>query len=61
MGNLEDAVAEAGRMAGIKGEPKVVTTAKKKLSFADLLKQEIKTLVDERMSADPVHIDYIAK
>jgi protease-4 len=61
LGNLEDAVAEAGRMAGIKGEPKVVTPAKKKLSFADLLKQEIKTLIDERMSADPVRIDYIAK
>lgn len=61
LGNLEDAVAEAGKMAGIKGEPKVVTPAKKKLSFADLLKQEIKSLVDERMSADPVRIDYIAK
>jgi hypothetical protein len=48
-------------MAGIKGEPKVVTPPRKKLSFADLLKQEIKTLVDERMSADPVRIDYIAK
>jgi protease-4 len=61
LGNLEDAIAEAGRMARIKGEPKIVTPAKKKLSFADLLKQEIKTLVDERMSADPVHIDYVTK
>jgi protease IV len=61
LGNLEDAVADAGRMAGIKGEPRVITPAKKKLSFADLLKQEIKTLIDERMSAEPVHIDYLAK
>jgi protease-4 len=61
LGNLEDAVAEAGRMAGIKGEPKVVTPAKKKLSFSELLRQEIKTLVDERISTEPVHIDYIAK
>jgi protease-4 len=61
LGNLEDAVAEAGRMAGIKGEPKVVTPTRKKLSFAELLKQEIKTVIDERISADPVRIDYIAK
>ncbi len=61
LGNLEDAVAEAGRMAHIKGEPKVVTQTKKKLSFTDLLKQEVRTLIDERMSADPVHIDYLAK
>jgi protease-4 len=61
IGNLEDAVAEAGRLAGIKGEPKVVTPAKKKLSFTDLLKQEVRTLIDEKMSADPVRIEYIAK
>lgn len=61
LGNLEDAVAEAGKMAGIEGEPKVVTPAKKKLSFADLLKQEVRTLIDERMSAEPIRIDYVAK
>ena len=37
LGTLEDAVAEAGRMAGIEGEPDVVTK-EKRFSFRDLMR-----------------------
>jgi protease IV len=39
LGDFEDAVLVAGKMVGIKGEPKIIET-KKKFSFADLLKSE---------------------
>jgi protease-4 len=61
MGNLEDAVADAGRLAKIKGEPRVVSPTKKKSTFMDLLKQEMKSAIDERLSTEPVHVDYLAK
>ncbi|BCS54488.1 signal peptide peptidase SppA [Geobacter sp. SVR] len=37
LGTLQDAVEEAGRQAGIKGEPEVVLPPKKKLNYMDLL------------------------
>jgi protease IV len=37
LGTLQDAVAEAGRMAGIRGEPDVVTPPERKFSILDLL------------------------
>ena len=37
LGNLQDAVAEAGKMAGIKGEPEVVYPPEKKSFLRDLL------------------------
>jgi protease-4 len=39
LGDLEDAIHVAGKMVGIKGEPKIIET-KKKFSFIDLLKSE---------------------
>ncbi|MFI5303403.1 MAG: signal peptide peptidase SppA [Nitrospiria bacterium] len=39
LGDFEDAVLVAGKMVGIKGEPKIIET-KKKFSFTDLLKGE---------------------
>ena len=40
LGNFEDAIALAARMAGIKGEPEVIYPEKKKFSLLDLLLQE---------------------
>jgi protease-4 len=40
LGNLEDAVKAAGRLAGIKGEP-VVITKKEKFSFFNFLRDEV--------------------
>lgn len=37
LGNLQDAIAEAGRLAGIKGEPAVIYPPRKKLNFWDIL------------------------
>lgn len=37
IGTYQDAVAEAGRLAGIRGTPRVVSPAKKKFSLLDLL------------------------
>lgn len=40
LGSLQDAIEEAGRMAGIKGEPHVIRPARKKKLFLDLLVEE---------------------
>jgi protease-4 len=40
LGSLEDAIAEAAKMAGIKGEPTVVYPPKKKGLFGDMLVEE---------------------
>ena len=37
LGTLQDAIEEAGRQAGIKGEPEVVLPPKKKVNYLDLL------------------------
>ncbi len=40
LGDLQDAVAEAGRMAGIRGEPQVIYPPEKKRLFMDMLMEE---------------------
>ncbi len=40
LGNLQDAVAEAGKMAGIKGEPEVVYPPERKRVWLDLIMEE---------------------
>jgi protease IV len=40
LGNLEDAVAEAGRLAGLKGEPQLIRPSKKKKLLLDMLVEE---------------------
>jgi protease-4 len=40
MGNQQDAIEEAGRLAGIKGEPTVIIPAAKKKKLVDLLVEE---------------------
>ncbi|MBT1070468.1 signal peptide peptidase SppA [Pelotalea chapellei] len=37
LGTLQDAIEEAGRQAGIKGEPEVIQPPKKKINYLDLL------------------------
>lgn len=39
LGDMEDAIHLAGRMAGIKGEPKVVKERRRRFGFSDLLGQ----------------------
>jgi protease IV len=37
LGTLQDAIEEAGRLAGIKGEPEVISPPKKKIDYWDVL------------------------
>jgi protease-4 len=61
LGNLEDAVTEAGKLAKIEGEPRVVTPPKKKLSILDLLKEEAKSIIGDKLTAQRIHLDYLAQ
>ena len=61
LGNQEDAVAEAGKMAKIEGEPRVVTPPKKKFSILDLLREEAKSIIDEKLAQTRIRIDYLAQ
>ncbi|MGE5190565.1 MAG: signal peptide peptidase SppA [Gemmatimonadota bacterium] len=61
LGNQEDAVAEAARMAKIEGEPRVVMPPKKKLSILDLLREEAKSIIDENLAGSRLRIDYLAQ
>src|SRR5450631_529789 len=45
LGGLEDAVAEAGRMGGIKGQPKMEYPRKEKRVLAELFGEEAQTLL----------------
>jgi protease-4 len=61
LGNQEDAVAEAGKMAKIEGEPRVVTPPRKKFSILDLLREEAKSIIDEKITQTRIRIDYLAQ
>ncbi len=61
LGNQEDAVAEAARMAKIEGEPRVVLPPKKKISILDLLRDEAKSIIDENLANSRLKIDYLAQ
>ena len=61
LGNQEDAVAEAGKMAKIEGEPRVVTPPKKKFSILDLLREEAKSIIDEKLAQTRIRLDYLAQ
>ncbi len=39
LGNLQDAIDEAGRLAGIAGEPQLILPPKKKVSFLEILSE----------------------
>ena len=56
MGNLEAAVKSAGKLAGIKGEP-ILVTKKERFSLLDLLRG---TLPDQlREAASTVRVKYL--
>jgi protease-4 len=61
LGNQEDAVAEAGKMAKIEGEPQVLTPPKKKFSILDLLREEAKSIIDEQLTQTRFRLDYLAE
>lgn len=61
LGNLEDAVAEAGKMAGIEGEPRVLLPPKKKLSILELLKEEAKSIIGDKLNGNGIRFDYLAQ
>jgi protease-4 len=46
LGSLQDAIEEAGRLAGIKGEPEVILPPKKKLNYLDLLSGGVEETFD---------------
>lgn len=61
LGNLEDAVAEAGKMGGIEGEPRVVTPPKKKFSIFELLRDEAERIIYEKLDRTQIQLDYRAQ
>ena len=61
LGDLEDAISDAGKLGKISGEPKVVTPPKKKISFLELLREETRTLIDEKISGNHLRLDFLAQ
>jgi len=61
LGNLEDAIAVAARMAGIKGEPEVIYPEKKRFSLWELLLKETiqKALQGVRENTSPFQFFYL--
>ncbi len=60
LGNLEEAIALAAKMAGIRGEPEVIYAEKKRFSLFDFLLQESVSKIAEglRESAPPMNFLY---
>jgi protease-4 len=60
LGNLEDTIALAAQMAGIRGEPEVLYPEKKRFSLFDLLIQETVQKIAENLkeSAPPLNFLY---
>lgn len=52
IGTLQDAVDEAGRLGGIKGEPQVIRPVKKKNLLLDLLVEESASRINEIMKQE---------
>ena len=61
LGNLEDAVTEAGKLAKIEGEPRVISPPKKKLSILELLKEEAKSIIGDKLAEQRIRVDYLAQ
>jgi len=61
LGNLEDAISDAGKLGKISGEPKVVTSPKKKISLLELLREETRSLIDEKISGNHLRVDLLAQ
>jgi protease-4 len=52
IGTLQDAVEEAGKLAGIKGEPKVIRPARKGNSWIDMLMEETASRIAESVGKE---------
>ena len=61
LGNLEDAVSDAGKLGKISGEPKVVTSQRKKFSILELLREETRSLIDEKITGNHLQLDLLAQ
>ncbi len=61
LGTLQDAVASAGKMAGISGEPRVITPTKKSVSLLDLLLGDARSLLplDRDRSESNIRFQYL--
>ena len=60
LGNFEDAIALAAKLAGIKGEPEIIYPEKKRFSILDLLLQEtIQKILGESRSRNIPHFLYL--
>lgn len=60
LGDFQDAVAEAGRLAGISGEPELVTPPKKKGKLVDLLVEESAAKISQAVRKEilPFSLNY---
>jgi len=58
LGTLQDAVAAAAKLAGIVGEPRVVTPPKKKISLLDILFGDSRSLVSLNPDRSESHIRF---
>ena len=52
LGNLEDAVRDAARQGGIDGEPKVVMPPKSRISLIEILREEIRSMLDGKVNGE---------
>ena len=59
LGNLEDTIAMAANMAGIKGEPEVIYPEKKRFSLFDLLLQESIQKIFENVGENSPRLYYL--
>ncbi|NWG12734.1 MAG: signal peptide peptidase SppA [Acidobacteria bacterium] len=58
LGTLQDAIQAAARMAGIPGEPRVITPKKKRISIIDLLLGESRAVLPLPMDRSQSHIRF---
>ncbi len=61
LGNQQDAVEEAGRLAKIEGEPKLILPPKKRFSILELLREEAKSIIDEALSPIRLRFEVLAR
>lgn len=61
LGNLQDAIAEAGRLAGIKGDPEIVYPPEKKRSWLDLVLESTIGSLAERVEDQGLSARYQLK
>ncbi len=61
LGTLQDAVAAAGKMGGISGEPRVITPTKKSVSLLDLLLGDARSILplDRDRSESNIRFQYL--